>query len=317
MGSAQGEVLDQVGDRQERPVARFGPPARSAMGRLPRPGGAARESRSASSGPCVCSLARPGPALGPLLRQRVEGVAAAVGEGLQPGQNLGQGRDQVPLISLSRRRDLVRPGPEPGHGAEQTPRCRGGSGRANRVSVARASSTTLAGVHEDHHPGSQVWATTPRSWVMRRTADADLVLEAGHEEREDLGLDGHVQGGGRLVGDEEPGAGRPGAMAIMTRWRMPPGELGGGSRPAVAGPPGSGPCSSQARGLVVGPRCLSRPRWTISGSATWRPMDRTGLREVIGSWKIMEICRPRTRRICSRRFSVEEVLAPRRKCARN
>jgi hypothetical protein len=38
---------------------------------------------------------------------------------------------------------------------------------------------------------------------------------------EDLGLDGDVERGGGLVGDEQLGRFTM-AMAIMTRWRMPP-----------------------------------------------------------------------------------------------
>jgi hypothetical protein len=37
----------------------------------------------------------------------------------------------------------------------------------------------------------------------------------------------------------------------------------------------------------------------ISGSMIWSPIRNTGLSEVMGSWKIMAISRPRMRRICS------------------
>ena len=33
-------------------------------------------------------------------------------------------------------------------------------------------------------------------------------------------------------------------------------------------------------------------------STIWLPMVKTGFRELIGSWKIMAICEPRTLRIC-------------------
>jgi len=39
--------------------------------------------------------------------------------------------------------------------------------------------------------------------------------------------------------------------------------------------------------------------WISRPSVSWRPMDSTGLSEVIGSWKIMPISRPRTPRISS------------------
>ena len=41
------------------------------------------------------------------------------------------------------------------------------------------------------------------------------------------------------------------------------------------------------------PKCVS------SASRIWRPIVSTGLSEVIGSWKIIAISRPRTERSCS------------------
>jgi hypothetical protein len=43
---------------------------------------------------------------------------------------------------------------------------------------------------------------------------ADLITEF-LDQVNDLGLDGDVQGGGGLIGDER-------AMAIIARWRIPP-----------------------------------------------------------------------------------------------
>jgi hypothetical protein len=40
-----------------------------------------------------------------------------------------------------------------------------------------------------------------------------------------------------------------------------------------------------------------RPRCTRSASAIWRPTVSTGLSDVIGSWKIIEISLPRSARI--------------------
>ena len=36
-----------------------------------------------------------------------------------------------------------------------------------------------------------------------------------------LGLDCHIEGSGRLIGDDQPGT-QASAIATMTRWRMPP-----------------------------------------------------------------------------------------------
>jgi len=49
---------------------------------------------------------------------------------------------------------------------------------------------------------------------------AELRLQRA-EQREDLGLDGDVERGGGLVGDEQVGL-VASAIAIITRWRWPP-----------------------------------------------------------------------------------------------
>ena len=41
------------------------------------------------------------------------------------------------------------------------------------------------------------------------------------------------------------------------------------------------------------------PRWISSGSMIWKPMVSTGFSEVIGSWKIIAMSRPRILRISS------------------
>ena len=48
----------------------------------------------------------------------------------------------------------------------------------------------------------QVSATTPRSWVIRMTAAPVRLLQLQHQV-EDLRLDGDVERGGRLVGDQQ------------------------------------------------------------------------------------------------------------------
>ena len=56
------------------------------------------------------------------------------------------------------------------------------------------------------------------------------------------------------------------------------------------------------------------PRWISRGSVSWRPTVSTGFSEVIGSWKIMPISRPRTLRISSsgsaRRFRPLKRISP-------
>ena len=49
---------------------------------------------------------------------------------------------------------------------------------------------------------SAVWATIPRLWVMNSTARPSSALSL-RQQGQDLGLDGHIQGGGGLIGDEQ------------------------------------------------------------------------------------------------------------------
>ncbi len=85
------------------------------------------------------------------------------------------------------------------------------------------------------------------------------------------------------------------AIAIITRWRRPPDSSCGCCRKRRA---------ASAMRTFASMRALSssasrrlRPRCRRSVSASWSPMASTGLSEVIGSWKIIAISAPRTRRI--------------------
>ena len=87
------------------------------------------------------------------------------------------------------------------------------------------------------------------------------------------------------------------AMAIITRWRIPPDNWCGYWLSRLSGsvmPTSVSSSTARARAALS-----SMPRWMVSGSMIWRPILKTGLSEVIGSWKIMAISRPRTRRISS------------------
>ena len=62
-------------------------------------------------------------------------------------------------------------------------------------------------------------ATTPRSWVIMMMAMPKS--SAAADQLEDLRLDGHVERRRGLVGDQQLGS-LSSAIAIITRWRMPP-----------------------------------------------------------------------------------------------
>jgi hypothetical protein len=133
------------------------------------------------------------------------------------------------------RRHAGEPGRLTPDGVEAPSRCRPDSRQrvfssARRVVVlSRALDDRVRGRRCTRPPGprtsqpcrSHMWATTPMSWVMKRTAMPTRVGTAPCMSVEDLRLDGDVEGGRGLVGDQQVGlAGE--AMAIMTRWRMPP-----------------------------------------------------------------------------------------------
>ncbi len=63
-------------------------------------------------------------------------------------------------------------------------------------------------------------AITPMSWLIRADGGLLLGLQGAHDFQ-DLRLHRHVQRGGRLVGDQQIGP-QIVAIAIITRWRMPP-----------------------------------------------------------------------------------------------
>ncbi len=87
------------------------------------------------------------------------------------------------------------------------------------------------------------------------------------------------------------------AIAIITRWRIPP-DISWGY------------CLTRRSGLLI-PTALSdstafsqaaffdSPWWSMTASAIWSPTVKTGFRLVIGSWKIIAMSLPRTWRISS------------------
>ena len=88
------------------------------------------------------------------------------------------------------------------------------------------------------------------------------------------------------------------AIAIIMRCRIPPLNWCGILRQA---PRRIGDAdharASPPRGR--GPAAVVMPRWISSPSVSCRPIVSTGFSDVIGSWKIMPISRPRMRRISS------------------
>ena len=86
-------------------------------------------------------------------------------------------------------------------------------------------------------------------------------------------------------------------MAIMARWRMPPENSNGYSfaRRLASGMP---TLASSSTAICAASR-LPLPWCSTIASAIWSPTLNTGLRLVMGSWKIIAMSLPRTSRISS------------------
>jgi hypothetical protein len=85
------------------------------------------------------------------------------------------------------------------------------------------------------------------------------------------------------------------AMAIITRWRMPPeSRCGYSSTRRAASGMRTRSSSSIARRRAAAP---SSPWWRARVSPIWSATVRTGFSEDIGSWKIIAISAPRICRI--------------------
>jgi hypothetical protein len=159
--------------------------------------------------------------------------------------------------------------------------------RRGEQGVGRGLLDDLAGVHHEHAPRD----LGHHAQVVRDEHErgAEPALHVG-EQREHLRLDGHVERGGGLVGDDHGGVhherhGDHHALAHAARELVR--VLGGAAR-------GVG----DAHGLehLDGAAHAARrdsPSCTRGTSAIWSPTVNTGLRAVIGSWKIIATRAPR------------------------
>ena len=116
------------------------------------------------------------------------------------------------------------------------------------------------------------------------------VLERAHQV-ENLGLDRHVERGGRLVGDEQlrVAGERHGDHHALAHAA---GELVRILVDALFGV-GDADHLQQSRWCRSRAWLLFMPMWSWSASLIWRLIVRTGLSEVIGSWKIIAMSLPR------------------------
>ena len=136
---------------------------------------------------------------------------------------------------------------------------------------------------------SQLWAMTPRSCVMRMEEEPISAWRSLSRER----ICACTVTSSAVVGSSAmmSSGWQARAMAMTTRWRMPPESWCGNS-------------STRCSGAGMRTRCRSwmaasraslafRPRWSIRDSPICRPMLCTGFRAVMGSWKMTPMCLPR------------------------
>ena len=136
---------------------------------------------------------------------------------------------------------------------------------------------------------SHISATTPRSWVMSRTLMPDSCCRVA-QQGQNLRLDGDVERGCRLVGDQElrPRRERHGdhdALAQTARELVRIGRVArsGFGMPTVRKSRRPHPCAAARSSFW----------WRRIASATCSPAVYSGLRKVIGSWKIIAMWLPR------------------------
>ena len=146
--------------------------------------------------------------------------------------------------------------------------------------------------------------------------DAEIVGDQQHghvelgleleQQVEDLRLDGHVERRGRLVGDEQVG------LVGERHGDHHPLPLAAGELMRIGVEAALGVVDADLVEQVEHARSRAalsdRPRWIFSTSPICCSMVCSGLSEVIGSWKIMEIWLPRTWRSAVERQR-QQVLA--------
>ena len=168
--------------------------------------------------------------------------------------------------------------------------CRRGAGEPNR-SRTRAGLHDPAGIHDRH----AVACLRHHAQIVGDQDHAHAqVRPQAQQQSQDLILDGDVQCRGRLVGEQQAGRARQRdrdhdalthAARELVRVVAEARRCGAGCRPGPA-----------ARPRVLAGRGARAPVCAFRFSPIWRPTVSTGLSAVIGSWKIMAISRPRSRR---------------------
>ena len=180
------------------------------------------------------------------------------------------------------------------HGADQARGCRDAGARANSVRTSACSTISPAYITATR---SHISATTPRSWVMRMIAVPGLLLEVAHQVQ-DLGLDGHVQRGRGLVGDEQlrlagERHGDHHALRHAARHLV---RVGLDAPVRV----GDADHAHQLQRTAPAPPCASCPGGAPGPRAIWQPTGHHRVeRATVGCWKTIAMRSPRILRSSS------------------
>ena len=131
--------------------------------------------------------------------------------------------------------------------------------------------------------------TTPRSWVMRSSA----IPRSRTRSRRSSRICAWMVTSSAVVGSSamSSSGSHASAIAIITRWRIPP-ESSWGYWPTTASGSGS-PTSANRSRARRNASDWPIPKWNRSASATCSPARYSGLRAVSGSWNTIPIRSPR------------------------
>ena len=153
---------------------------------------------------------------------------------------------------------------------------------------------------------SAMSATTPRSWVTRITpawASSRISLISSR-------IWACTVTSSAVVGSSaiSTRGSHENAIAIIARWRMPP-ENSWGKWRALSAARGM-PTRSSSSTACPCASVSEMSSWARICSTIWSPTRSTGFMEVIGSWKIIAISAPRTRRSSSSQASISSRSSP-------
>ena len=262
--AADAEVLDEVAHlERSRPFVLIPAPDGSTRRGGPAGPASARES--------ACARARRRAGSG---RRTRTSSAAPASDGTRPG------------ISRSRRRASS---PSYGRGiAPSSPIVYGCCGCANSSATGASSALRPAYITSTR---SAMSATTPRLCVISTIA----VPSRSRMSRIRSRMPAWIVTSSAVVGSSAISSfgSQASAIAIITRCRMPPDSWCGYSSSRRSGA-GIRTSSQQLDRAARAPSRRDSPRCFVSTSPICRPTLKTGLSDVIGSWKTNEICRPRT-----------------------